>query len=75
MASMNDFDFTRKNIITYILNGTWKSVITQGLVTICFIPRLTTLKSTREECQMSNVHTTLFQNSFVLLSSPGAHLF
>ena len=74
MASMNDFDITRKNI-TYILNETWKSVITQGLVTIFLIPRLTTLKSTRKKCQMSNVHTTLFQNSFVLLSSPGAHLF
>ena len=26
----------------------------------------TTLKNTREESQMSNCHTTLFQNSFVI---------
>jgi hypothetical protein len=28
MASMNDLDISRKNI-TYILNGTWKSVVTE----------------------------------------------
>ena len=33
---------------------------TQGLVTIFFIPRLTTVKTTREESQMSNFHTTPF---------------
>jgi hypothetical protein len=38
----------------------------QGLVTIFFPP--STLKTTREESKMSNFHTTLFQNSFVLVS-------
>jgi hypothetical protein len=38
----------------------------QGLVTIFFFP--STLKTTREESKMSNFHTTLFQNSFVLVS-------
>jgi hypothetical protein len=39
----------------------------QGLVTIfIFFPN--TLKTTREESKMSNFHTTLFQNSFVLVS-------
>ena len=38
----------------------------QGLVTIFFLP--STLKTTREESKMSNFHTTLFQNSFVLVS-------
>jgi hypothetical protein len=39
----------------------------QGLVTI-FIFFPSTLKTTREESKMSNFHTTLFQNSFVLVS-------
>ena len=39
-----------------------------------FIPRLTTLKTTREESPMSNVHTPLFQNSFVLVSWPDSPL-
>ena len=33
-----------------------------------FPPPPSTLKTTREESKMSNVHTTLFQNSFVLVS-------
>jgi hypothetical protein len=33
-----------------------------------FPPPLSTLKTTREESKMSNFHTTLFQNSFVLVS-------
>ena len=39
----------------------------QGLVTI-FIIFPSTLKTTREESKMSNFHTPLFQNSFVLVS-------
>jgi hypothetical protein len=39
----------------------------QGLVTI-FIFFPSTLKTTREESKMSNFHTPLFQNSFVLVS-------
>ena len=39
--------------------------ISQGLDTI-FPP--STLKTTREESKMSNFHTTLFQNGFVLVS-------
>ena len=31
-------------------------------------PPPSTLKTTREESKMSNFHTTLFQNSFVLVS-------
>ena len=31
-------------------------------------PPPSTLKTTREVSKMSNVHTTLFQNSFVLVS-------
>ena len=33
-----------------------------------FYPSTTLKKNTREESQMSNFHTTLFQNSFVLVS-------
>jgi hypothetical protein len=40
----------------------------RGLLRFIFIPQLTTLKTTREESQMSNFHTTLFQISFVLVS-------
>ena len=39
----------------------------QGLVTIFFFFS-STLKTTREESKMSNFHTTVFQNSFVLVS-------
>ena len=39
----------------------------RGLLRFIFIPRLTTLKTTWEESQMSNFHTTLFQISFVLV--------
>ena len=59
----------------YSMYGTGKSVLSvnyynlqpQGLVTI-FIFFPSTLKTTREESKMSNFHTTLFQNSFVLVS-------
>ena len=40
----------------------------QGLVTIFIFFPPSTLKTTREESKMSNFHTTLFQNSFVLVS-------
>ena len=42
-------------------------VIPQGLVTIFIFFRVL-LKTTREESKMSNFHTPLFQNSFVLVS-------
>ena len=48
---------------------TFKVPAPQGLVTI-FIFFPSTLKTTREESKMSNFHTTLFQNSFVLVSWP-----
>ena len=35
-----------------------------------FPPSSSTLKTTREESKMSNFHTPLFQNSFVLVSWP-----
>ena len=47
--------------------GCGSLVTAQGLVTI-FIFFPSTLKTTREESKMSNFHTTLFQNSFVLVS-------
>jgi hypothetical protein len=41
----------------------------QGLVTIFFLSfDWQLLKTTREESKMSNFHTTLFQNSIVLMS-------
>jgi hypothetical protein len=52
------------------MRGYWYSSYFSHIVTIFFILQLTTLKTTREESQMSNFHTTLFQNSFVLMSWP-----
>ena len=46
----------------------WKALGSLGLLRIVFIPPLTTLKTTREESPMPNVHTTRFKNNFVLVS-------
>jgi hypothetical protein len=40
-----------------------QDVVVQGLVTIFFIPRQTTLKTTREECQISG--TRSHSNAFI----------
>jgi hypothetical protein len=53
--------------IQHILCCVFLRLVHRGL-SRCFPP--STLKTTREESKMSNFHTTLFQNSFVLVSRP-----
>jgi hypothetical protein len=64
----NNFGFEKITIVEFIKyeKRLRKEGNTQGLYAIP--PPLPTLKTTREESRMSNFHTTLFQNSFVLVS-------